>query len=77
MTAVADQTNMESVLGKDGCNVYSYVATMGGKPFVATGQFIGVGSSESVAVPMEFFDGFQKLATENNETLDAGIEFTS
>jgi hypothetical protein len=26
---------------------------------------------------MEFFDGFQKLATENNETLDAGIEFTS
>ena len=64
---------MESVLGKDGCNVYSYVATMGGKPFVATGQFIGVGSSESVAVPMQFFNTWQTLATENNKTLDANI----
>lgn len=74
MTAVADQTNMESVLGKDGCNVYSYVATMGGRPFVASGQFIGVGTSESVAVPMQFFDSWQTLATQNNETLDANIE---
>lgn len=73
MTAVADQANMETVLGKDGCNVYSYVATMGGSPFVATGQFIGVGSSESVAVPMQFFNGWQILAKENNETLDASI----
>lgn len=74
MTAVADQTNMESVLGKDGCNVYSYVTTMGGSPFVATGQFIGVGSSESVAVPMQFFNTWQTLATENNKTLDAHIK---
>ncbi|MDB9430215.1 ATP-binding protein [Microcystis aeruginosa CS-555/01A07] len=74
MTAVADQTNMESVLGKDGCNVYSYVATMGGSPFVASGQFIGVGSSESVAVPMQFFNSWQTLATQNNETLDAHIQ---
>jgi hypothetical protein len=73
MTAVADQTNMESVLGKDGCNVYSYVTTMGGSPFVATGQFIGVGSSESVAVPMQFFNNWKTLATENNKTLDANI----
>ncbi|MDJ0501306.1 MAG: hypothetical protein PX483_10710 [Nostocales cyanobacterium LE14-WE4] len=73
MTAVADQTNMESVLGKDGCNVYSYVTTMGGSPFVATGQFIGVGSSESVAVPMEFFNTWETLATKNNKTLDANI----
>lgn len=73
MTAVADQTNMESVLGKDGCNVYSYVATMGGSPFVASGQFIGVGSSESVAVPMQFFDNWNTLATQNNGTLDAHI----
>ena len=71
MTAVADQTNMESVLGKDGCNVYSYVATMGGSPFVASGQFIGVGSSESVAVPMQFFKDWQTLADQNNKTLDA------
>lgn len=76
MTAVADQTNMESVLGKDGCNVYSYVATMGGSPFVATGQFIGVGSSESVAVPMEFFNNWQTLANENNDTLDVHIQST-
>ncbi|CCI23565.1 Genome sequencing data, contig C313 [Microcystis aeruginosa PCC 9809] len=74
MTAVADQTNMESVLGKDGCNVYSYVATMGGSPFVASGQFIGVGSSESVAVPMQFFKDWQTLADQNNETLDACIQ---
>ncbi|MCZ8105026.1 MAG: ATP-binding protein [Microcystis aeruginosa Ma_OC_H_19870700_S124] len=74
MTAVADQTNMESVLGKDGCNVYSYVATMGGSPFVASGQFIGVGSSESVAVPMQFFKDWQTLAYQNNETLDACIQ---
>ena len=74
MTAVADQTNMESVLGKDGCNIYSYVTTMGGSPFVASGQFIGVGSSESVAVPMQFFDTWQTLATQNNETLDAHIQ---
>ncbi|GCL44874.1 ATP-binding protein [Microcystis aeruginosa] len=74
MTAVADQTNMESVLGKDGCNVYSYVATMGGSPFVASGQFIGVGSSESVAVPMQFFNSWQTLAIQNNETLDAHIQ---
>jgi hypothetical protein len=73
MTAVADQTNMESVLGEDGCNVYSYVTTMGGSPFVATGQFIGVGSSESVAVPMQFFNTWKTLATENNKTLDANI----
>jgi hypothetical protein len=73
MTAVADQTNMESVLGKDGCNVYSYVTTMGGSPFVATGQFIGVGSSESVAVPMQFFNTWETLATKNNKTLDANI----
>ncbi|MDB9391857.1 helicase HerA domain-containing protein [Microcystis aeruginosa] len=74
MTAVADQTNMESVLGKDGCNVYSYVATMGGSPFVASGQFIGVGSSESVAVPMQFFKDWQTLADKNNETLDVCIQ---
>jgi hypothetical protein len=74
MTAVADQTNMESVLGKDGCNVYNYVTTMGGSPFVATGQFIGVGSSESVAVPMQFFNTWKTLATENNKTLDANIK---
>ena len=74
MTAVADQTNMESVLGKDGCNVYSYVATMGGSPFVASGQFIGVGSSESVAVPMQFFKDWQTLADQNYETLDVCIQ---
>jgi hypothetical protein len=73
ITAVADQTNMESVLGKDGCNIYDYVVTMGGRPFVASGQFIGVGSSESVTVPMQFFNSWQSLADANNATLDAHI----
>lgn len=74
ITAVADQVNMESVLGKDGCNIYEYVITMGGRPFVACGQFIGVGSSESVAVPMQFFNSWDALAEQNNVTLDTEIK---
>lgn len=73
INAVADRTNMESVLGKDGCNIYEYVVTMAGRPFVGSGQFIGVGSSESVAVPMQFFGEWQSLAEQNNATLDANI----
>ena len=71
MTSVADIVNMESVLGKDGCNVYNFVTTMGQQPFVAIGQFVGIGSSESVAVPMLFFNDWQTLVEQNNKTLDA------
>lgn len=73
LTKIGEHCHMESVLGKDGCNIYEYVITMGGRPFVACGQFIGVGSSESVAVPMQFFNSWQLLASENNATLDTNL----
>ena len=75
MTVGADRDNMEGVLGKDGCNIYDYVTTMSGRPFIASGQFIGIGSSESVAVPIEFFDSWKSLADANNQTLETDIEF--
>lgn len=66
MNAVADRASMESVLGEDGCNIYDYVITTGGRPFVVTGQFVGIGSSDYVPVPIEFFSNWQELADNNN-----------
>jgi hypothetical protein len=66
MNAVADRASMESVLGEDGCNIYDYVVTTGGRPFVVTGQFVGIGSSDYVPVPIEFFRNWQELADNNN-----------
>jgi DNA helicase HerA-like ATPase len=66
MNAVADRASMESVLGEDGCNIYDYVVTTGGRPFVVTGQFVGIGSSDYVPVPIEFFGNWQELADNNN-----------
>ena len=74
MNAVSDRANMESVLGQDGCNVYDYVVTTGGQPFVVIGQFIGVGSSESVPVPMTFFSNWNTLAEANNRDFGIQIE---
>jgi len=73
MNAVSDRTNMESVLGADGCNVYDYVVTTGGQPFVVTGQFVGVGSSESVPVPMQFFPEWKEMAEANNKDFETAI----
>lgn len=74
MNAVADRASMESVLGADGCNIYDYVVTTGGSPFVVTGQFVGIGSSDYVPVPLEFFSNWQDLAKNNNRDFATRIQ---
>jgi DNA helicase HerA-like ATPase len=74
MNAVADRASMESVLGKDGCNIYDYVVTTGSRPFVVTGQFVGIGSSDYVPVPLEFFGNWQQLAENNNRDFSTRIQ---
>jgi len=73
MNAIADRASMESVLGADGCNIYDYVVTAGDRPFVVTGQFIGIGSSDYVPVPTEFFGNWQELAENNNRDFETRI----
>jgi hypothetical protein len=77
MNAVADRASMESVLGEDGCNIYDYVITTGGRPFVVTGQFVGIGSSDYVPVPLEFFSNWRDLAEKNNRDLTTQIRFAT
>jgi len=73
MTAAADKDNMESIIGKEGLQIYEYVITASKRPFVATGQFVGVGSEGAVTVPIDFFPSWKDLVHENNEGLEAHL----
>lgn len=70
MVAVADTDNMKSIIGSEGLQIYEYAMTTGGKPFVVTGQFVGIGSDDGVTIQIEFFNEWNTLVDENNEDLD-------
>ena len=73
MNVAADRANMESILGQEGSDIYDYVVTTGERPFVVSGQFVGVGSSESVAVPLVSFSNWQSFVDENNRGLNVSM----
>ena len=62
MNVASDRQNMESIVGQEGAEIYDYVMTAGGKAFVAYGQLVGIGNSESVAVPIESFSNWRTAA---------------
>ena len=74
MVAAADTANMESVIGKEGVQIYEYVMSASSSPFVASGQFVGIGHDEGVTVPLEFFAGWEFLVEANNKDLDAQLD---
>ena len=74
MVAAADTANMEAVIGKEGVQIYEYVMSASTCPFVASGQFVGIGHDEGVTVPLEFFSGWQSLVDANNKDLDAHLD---
>ncbi|HAZ49544.1 MAG TPA: ATP-binding protein [Cyanobacteria bacterium UBA11369] len=73
MTAAADRENMESVIGKEGVQIYEYVMTASSRPFIASGQFIGIGGEDSVTVPIEFFGNWKDMIDFNNQDFDAHL----
>ena len=67
MNVASDRQNMESIVGEEGAEIYDYVMTAGGKAFVAYGQLVGIGNSESVAIPIESFANWETAAASVQE----------
>ncbi|MFB8789525.1 MAG: DUF87 domain-containing protein [Potamolinea sp.] len=74
MTAAADRDNMESLIGKEGVQIYEYVMTTSSIPFIASGQFVGIGGNDSVTVPIEFFGNWKDMVKSNNQDFDAYLK---
>ena len=74
MTAAADRDNMESVIGKEGVQIYEYVMTTSNRAFIASGQFVGIGGEDSVTVPIDFFGNWQNMVDFNNQDFDAYLK---
>lgn len=74
MTAPADRDNMESVIGKEGVQIYEYVMATSNKSFIASGQFVGLGGEDSVTVPIDFFGKWKDMIESNNEDFDAYLK---
>lgn len=74
MTAAADVANMESVLGSEGVQIYDYVMSSSRTPFLASGQFVGIGHDEGISIPVEFFSSWKELAVKNNEDFSANLQ---
>ncbi len=70
MVAAADVGNMESILGKEGVQIYEYVMSSASQPFVASGQFVGIGHGEGITVPVEFFSSWTSLIDSNNRDFE-------
>ena len=73
MTAAADVANMESVLGSEGVQIYDYVMSSSRTPFLASGQFVGIGHDEGISIPVEFFSSWKELSEKNNEDFSANL----
>jgi hypothetical protein len=74
MTAAADVANMESVLGSEGVQIYDYVMSSSRTPFLASGQFVGIGHDEGISIPVEFFSSWKELVEKNNSDFDANLQ---
>jgi hypothetical protein len=74
MTAAADVANMESVLGSEGVQIYDYVMSSSPTPFLASGQFVGIGHDEGISIPVEFFSSWKELVKKNNSDFDANLQ---
>jgi len=73
MVAAADSANMEAVIGKDGVQIYDYVMTTASRPFVASGQFVGIGHEGGVTVPLNFFGSWEEMIEANNRDLGSHL----
>lgn len=73
MTAAADVANMESVLGAEGVQIYDYVMSSSRTPFLASGQFVGIGHDEGISIPIEFFSSWRELSEKNNKDFSANL----
>jgi hypothetical protein len=65
---------MESVIGKEGVQIYEYVMTTSNRAFIASGQFVGIGGEDSVTVPIDFFGNWQDMVDFNNQDFDAYLK---
>jgi hypothetical protein len=74
MTAAADKENMESIIGKEGLQIYEYVMSTSKRPFVASGQFVGIGSEGAVTIPIDFFPKWKQLIDSNNQDFETHME---
>jgi hypothetical protein len=74
MVAAADAANMESIIGKEGTDIYAYVMSSSRCPFIASGQFVGIGHDEGITIPLDFFSTWGELATANNKEFDANLK---
>ncbi|WP_230843039.1 ATP-binding protein [Gloeobacter morelensis] len=72
MSAAADKANVESIIGKEGLDIYENMSTA--RPFLVTGQMVGVGGEDNVPLAMSFFGSWPELSEPNNRDFDANFE---
>jgi Helicase HerA, central domain len=75
MVAAADVANMEAIIGKEGSEIYSYVMSSSKCPFIASGQFVGIGNNDGITIPLDFFDAWESLVAANNEDFHAHLSY--